>query len=437
MRRLRVLAVIRMWKAHGRDLDRSSTEIRVVRALGLTLLILAVGCSLPAIRGNDASTTRSWDSGALPEHALLDVQILPFDPGVSEEDEGRAEDGMLVYPQIRKAESYYFPCLLRNTLASSGQWGAVEITPRASHALEVTVAGSIVRADGATLEIVIEAHDATDRQWLERRYKMKTADQQFATTTADPYQPVFTDIANDLVAARNALTDKQLRDVRTTAELRFAKEFAPESFRGYLEEDDGELHIVRLPAREDPMVSLLGEVRGRDAMFIATQSLHFERFCGDMKTPYAQWRGLARDEAIAYRKLRRESWIRRAASIGLLGATVLAGMKAPYGAREVAIVVGTLGTIGLWTSGSQKQIEADYHKDTLDELNRSFGSEVQPMVIETEGRTVKLTGTVEEQYEEWRRLLHELYEAEAGVPHELDIKIVDDDSSHEPAADGG
>jgi hypothetical protein len=37
------------------------------------------------------------------------------------------------------------------------------------------------------------------------------------------------------------------------------------------------------------------------------------------------------------------------------------------------------------------------------------------MVVDVEGRTLKLTGTAEAQYAEWRKLLHELYEEETGL----------------------
>jgi len=103
--------------------------------------------------------------------------------------------------------------------------------------------------------------------------------------------------------------------------------------------------------------------------------------------------------------------------------TVLAAVKAPDNVRGIAVVAGTAGTIGVWISGRQKQTEADFHKDTLEELDRSFEAEVRPMVVAIEGRTVKLTGTVEEQYEEWRRLLRELYEAETGMPEHMDVHI--------------
>ena len=48
------------------------------------------------------------------------------------------------------------------------------------------------------------------------------------------------------------------------------------------------------------------------------------------------------------------------------------------------------------------------------ELARSFESEAGTQVVEVEGRTLKLTGTAEEQYREWRRLLATIYAEETG-----------------------
>ena len=47
--------------------------------------------------------------------------------------------------------------------------------------------------------------------------------------------------------------------------------------------------------------------------------------------------------------------------------------------------------------------------------------------MDVEGRTLRLTGTAEEQYAEWRRLLHELYKEETG--------LVPDGAAVAPAAD--
>ena len=59
----------------------------------------------------------------------------------------------------------------------------------------------------------------------------------------------------------------------------------------------------------------------------------------------------------------------------------------------------------------QKQM----HQEGLLELAESFQAEVQPMVVELDSTNVRLTGTATAQYEEWQRLLHEIYRAENAV----------------------
>ena len=49
-----------------------------------------------------------------------------------------------------------------------------------------------------------------------------------------------------------------------------------------------------------------------------------------------------------------------------------------------------------------------------DRFRRAFGAEAAPMVVTVEGETRRLTGTAAAQYESWRRLLKQIYEAETG-----------------------
>ena len=60
--------------------------------------------------------------------------------------------------------------------------------------------------------------------------------------------------------------------------------------------------------------------------------------------------------------------------------------------------------------------EADLHQEALKELATSFDSEVAPIVMNVEGEVVKLSGTLEAQYQEWRRLLRRIYAEEVGLP---------------------
>jgi hypothetical protein len=65
-------------------------------------------------------------------------------------------------------------------------------------------------------------------------------------------------------------------------------------------------------------------------------------------------------------------------------------------------------------SGIKRYSDAKVAAQEVKELATSFQNEVAPQVVELEGRTLKLTGTAEEQYREWRRLLSEIYREETG-----------------------
>ena len=45
----------------------------------------------------------------------------------------------------------------------------------------------------------------------------------------------------------------------------------------------------------------------------------------------------------------------------------------------------------------------------------AFDAEMEPMLVEVEGRVLRLEGSVEAQYAEWRRLMREIYAEEVGL----------------------
>ena len=80
-------------------------------------------------------------------------------------------------------------------------------------------------------------------------------------------------------------------------------------------------------------------------------------------------------------------------------------------ARYGGIAGGVAGVI----SGYKKREEAKIHTESIKEISGSFQTEAAPLVVDVEGRTLRLTGTAEQQYAEWRRLLHDLYKEETGL----------------------
>ena len=68
----------------------------------------------------------------------------------------------------------------------------------------------------------------------------------------------------------------------------------------------------------------------------------------------------------------------------------------------------------LYKNGMDISKEAEIHNEAIRELGDSLQAEVSPLVVEVQGRTVELTGSIEEQYQKWRKLLREIYINETG-----------------------
>ena len=91
------------------------------------------------------------------------------------------------------------------------------------------------------------------------------------------------------------------------------------------------------------------------------------------------------------------------------------------------------GGVQSFSTGMQYSEDAKIHADVIRELNESFGLDMAPMVVEVEGRTIRLQGSAEEQYREWRRLLKQIFAAETGfAPSPANDQPVSAPARHTP-----
>ena len=392
----------------------------------VALACLASGCvvqetrPLPQLQAVQATEE-------IPAERLLDVGIHLFDPGVPKEAEENPElaEKMRIYPEIRKAEARYFPTQLRETMAGSAQWGAVRIVPALVDAVDLAVYGRIVESNGAQLKLAIRAVDATGRVWLEQEYEGRADTRAYragGNMDRDPFENVYVNIANDLLAARRKLGKEHLVTVQRVSDMRFASDFAPAAFSGYMEKErrTGYYKVVRLPADNDPLVKRMGEIRERDDSLVDTVSDSYASFSDKMQGPYSDWRRYTHDEIVAEEKLKAQARNRIALGAIAVAAAVLVpdncGSATCDRAASAARYGAAAGGVAAVMSGLKKREEARIHTDALKELSSSFDAEAAPLVVDVQGRTLRLTGTAEQQYAEWRRLLHELYVDETGLP---------------------
>ena len=161
------------------------------------------------------------------------------------------------------------------------------------------------------------------------------------------------------------------------------------------------------------------KIRERDTAVVDTVNDYYASFHDSMEDSYGSWR------QTSFTELEKEMRARsRARTRTVLGAAALiASIFAPnscstYDACRIenaARTAGTMGGIAAVLSGIKKYADARTHADALKELTLSFQSEVAPQVVEVEGHTLRLTGTAEDQYREWRKLLKQLYLEETGA----------------------
>jgi hypothetical protein len=379
------------------------------------VLLAAGGCVSQTVKTVHSEPARTV--GDIPEAELLDVGIRLFDPNIPDDWETREEENIL--PDVRRAEARFMPQVLKTTLQSSGNWGAVRVIPRDTTAVDLTVNARIQASDGERLQLAVQVVDATGRVWIDDDYEYLTskyAYEQDELAAVDPFQPLYTAVANDMLEARQALSSEDRLRIRRVAEMRFAEEFAPEAFDDFVEQTrGGRWELRRLPAADDPMLSRLRRVRDREYLFIDTLDEYYGEFRRDMLESYQDYRSFSYEEAVNLRELRQQARRRAiAGAVAVLGGLAAVASEDGYARDAGAIAVAG----GAWTlkSAFDKNAEAQIHVEAIRELGSSLEREVTPHVIELDDRSITLTGTVDEQYDRWRGILRDLYRTEVGLP---------------------
>ncbi|MGH8309591.1 MAG: hypothetical protein ACRETX_07325, partial [Steroidobacteraceae bacterium] len=395
--------------------------------IGVMLSVALGGCVVSETRPQP-KVHAVQASVEIPESELLDVGVRIFDPSIPPEVENDAElqQKKGIYPDVRRAEARYMAMLLRNTLETSAQWGAVRVIPATAEFVDVTVAGRIIKSTGKELEIEMSVRDSTGRTWFANKKYEALADigsylSDAALEARDPFQNVYSTIANDMLEFRKTLTAADLRVMRSVTELRFAQDLAPQAFSEYVTQDaEGRYQVQRLPAEGDPLYERVSRIRARDGDLIDTVSDYYGTFSDAVKEPYGDWRRYSFDEIVKEEKLKTQARTRMIMGAAAVLGSILVSSQCSgsnYDCRRIEDAVRTAGTVGGIAgivSGLKKGADAKIHTAAIRELATSFNADVATKVVEVEGRTLKLTGTAEDQYREWRELLKQMYLEETG-----------------------
>ncbi|MDE0510819.1 MAG: hypothetical protein OXI88_03415 [Gammaproteobacteria bacterium] len=389
----------------------NTSHVKLVAAVVLACFSL-VACNTTTVKTTSYEPV-VLESEVTLEELLLDVGVGIFNPGtdaLSVEEEG-------VFPKIREAEARFMPYKLMETLQHTGNWGVVRVIPDRLSEMDLWVDGEILKSDGENLWLQVTVEDASGKRWFSKKYTGLAGKYSYDDTTSnqrEPFQKVYNQIANDMLVYRNQFSASEIRNIRTIAELKFARDFSPEVFHDYLALDEKGRYVVkRLPAAGDPSLQQVRQIRERDYIFVDTLQQYYASFVNQMEEPYTEWREGFYLESQNLKEVRAES---NAKIIG--GAlAVLAGILAQGVDSRTANTAGHVGILAglpaVW-SGLQQRKGMKIHIEALEEISASLNSEIEPHSIELEDRTVTLSGTVNEQYGQWRRILKEIHATETG-----------------------
>ncbi len=334
-----------------------------------------------------ANTPAETDVAANAD-AALNVTIPVFDPGVPADPSVFRE--LQVFPRIREIEAKLLPFLLRETLVDSGRWGAVRVVTKPETAAELQVTGTIIRSDGDWLDLHVRAVDATGRSWLDKVFSGAANEQTAARgpdNEAPEFQALYAEIAAELEAARDRLDDATLANIQGTSLMRYAAELAPSSFGDYIRQTDGGTwRLLRLPARNDPMLMRIELIRNTEFLITDTVDTKFRELNADIARTYRVWRDYRR-KFVEYQAENHRF--------------------AESAKDDVAR--------GSWEAIKHQYDTYKYDRITSQEQDRlavAFNNEVTPTIEAMETRVAELEGWVEQGYLEWRGLLEDLHEVE-------------------------
>lgn len=361
----------------------------LVLTLVLTLVFLGSCASqpqtalpdLPLAEPISLVTAASGTSG----RANLNVSIRIFDSDVAV-----ASSVYQAAAQVRSVERRYLPFVLKSTLDRTRFWGAVRVMPRPDPSAEVLVEGRILESSGVELQLDVRVVDATGHVWIDQVYHDGADDIDYASDpnyVADPFQDIYNRIANDMHAVLAVIEDDEYEELLNIAMVRYGQTLSPDAFDRYVRREGERFVLSGLPAKDDPLLTGIQRVRDSEYLFADSVDAHYEGLYRTIGPTYAWWRYY--------------------------------GYELMMGNEKLEQIDATRGaTRGSWYAMERiyKTFkEAKMNQDALRELTESFDRETAPISAEISGRLVELSGTLDAQYETWRRILGEMYRSELGL----------------------
>lgn len=389
---------------------------RSIKLLSLSLMIMLLNACTTIHNEVKEDVKPLMAHHEIKESQLLNVSIKLFEPGLLPEDE---DDKRGLTEEIRNSEARFMPIHLKYTMQRTGYWANVRVVPDENEGSEILVKGKIINSNGENIELKISVFDASNKKWFEKNYTetVRVDDQKNTEVEKkDRFQNIYNQISNDIIEKRMAINSAEIKRIKEIAEIRFAKYMAPDMFSNYIGKDEeGIIHLRKLPSDNDTMLKRVRSIKARDDMLVDTINNYYDVYYTDVWDSYDNWRKYRSEELENIREIDKKALQQK-----LLGAAAILGAIALGASKNSSVVrsTGVLRTVMIAGGGYavyqgfQTSKESEINKAALEELGASFETDVEPILIDVNGKTMKLTGNADQQYGKWRTLLKEIYNKE-------------------------
>jgi hypothetical protein len=383
-----------------------------------------VGPSVGPSVGPKIYTEANQKQYADHSNIYLDMAIPVFAPGLPLDDRGDVDYDAVgkagIWPQLRRAEANRFAVETKRAIEKLGTFGAVSVVPTATASADVYVLGNIDESDSEVIKLTVSVLDSQGKQWGKRQFEHKVVAGFFRDRTndnKDPYEPVFTRIADYVYELLKTKSETEKQTIKQITDLRYAQLYAPEIFSQHLKlkktwNGNYEYQLLSLPSQNAAMVNRIKPLRVQDQLFVDRLQTQYEGFHAKSEESYRAWQKETLPEILAIKRSKADRNVRIGAGIALATLAVLLSKNSNSSVGELGTVVGVVASGALLSSAMDKNAELKVHKQSLDELGESLDLELSPQLMTHNDQTIELTGTANEQYQQWKNHLKAIYELE-------------------------
>lgn len=361
----------------------------------------------------------------------LDVAVPVFNPGFPlDSDTGQIDydqvEELGIWPQLRRAEAKRFAIQSKRYIEDTQAFGQVFNVPNAKTSADIFVMGTILESNSRTIELNILVIDSSGEILGDTEIEHEVSKGFFRDKKNEgknPYEPVFQEVADYVYDVVRKIPDQRKDVIKTTTAVRYAKYYAPEAFGNYIETNLKTRYgrkyfkheLTAVPAENDPVMEEIAVLRAKEMNFVDAMQEHFDAFEATTEEPYRDWQEETLPEVIRAEDAAVERNTK--ATLGVLAgiAAVILDKNSDSNAGKVGAVAGAIGSAWMLKDAFEANADMKESAEIINEQGSGLDFVLSPTVMKAEDDEVKLTGTAEDQYEQWKAILKKMYDKDRRV----------------------